>query len=244
MRQLVIDIETVPHVAYTWDLWRANIPAAQIIEPSHVICFAAKWVGEPGIFFKSEFHDGREVMVKTAWELLNEADSAIHYNGESFDIPKLNREFQLASLGPPAPYKQVDLLKVARKQFSFASNKLDFVSKELGSGAKLTHEGWPLWAKCIAGDASAWARMRRYNKQDVRITERVYRRLLPWIPGLPSFGAFTGEDVCPACGSGSLVRQGHAFTRTGRYQRYQCADCGHWSRATRRDAGTQITEAA
>ena len=43
---LVIDIETSPNVVYAWGLWDQNIGISQVIEPSRVLCFAAKWVGQ------------------------------------------------------------------------------------------------------------------------------------------------------------------------------------------------------
>lgn len=244
MRILTIDIETIPNKVWSWELYKAFIGPEQVIEPGRVICFSAKWLDDDVTMFSSEYRAERSLMVAKAWKLLGEADAVIHYNGTTFDVPKLNREFELYHLGPPPPYKQIDLLQTARKVFSLSSNKLGYVVKEFGVGEKVANEGWPLWQACIDGDADAWERMERYNRGDVIATEALYRRWLPWIPSVPSFGAFTGTDVCPACGSTELVRQGYAMTRTGRYQRYQCPQCGKWSRATRRESGTKITEVA
>ena len=33
---------------------------------------------------------------------------------------------------PPMPYKTIDTLKVARKEFAFSSNKQDYITKFLG----------------------------------------------------------------------------------------------------------------
>jgi DNA polymerase elongation subunit (family B) len=239
---LCLDIETAPHIVMTFELWKANIPADHIIEPSRMICWAAKWVGGDRIFFKSEFHNTREDMVMALWELLNEADAVLHYNGQAFDMPKINTAFALYDLEPPSPYKQIDLYQTARRVFSFASNKLDYLTKTLGVGAKVKHEGFDLWVKCMDSDPAAWKKMRKYNKGDVKITEALYWYLLPWIPGLPNNGAMSGTDVCPTpnCTGGSLIREGYSYTISGKYQRYHCSKCGRWSRASRRIAGTGI----
>jgi DNA polymerase elongation subunit (family B) len=235
-RILVLDIETSPNLAWVWGLWQQNVALNQLEQTGNVISFAAKWHGEKGIQFYSDHHDGHEAMVRAAWDLLDEADIVVHYNGTSFDIPHLNREFALAGFKPPKPYKQVDLLQVARKQFRFASNKLDHVSRELGVGGKVQTGGFDLWLACLAGDDLAWAKMRRYNINDVKITEKVYDALLPWITNHPHVGLYgdTTGDCCGRCGGTVLVRRGYAYTPLGKFQIYRCKGCGGWSRGRSR----------
>lgn len=244
MRILAIDIETQPNLAYVWGLWDQNVGLNQIVESGQMMCWVAKWIGEPKIEFRSTHHDGQQKMILRAWHLLDEADVVMHYNGKRFDVPWLNREFMRLSLDPPSPFKQIDLLQVARREFQFPSNKLAYVAKALGLDGKVEHSGFDLWVKCMADDRAAWKQMREYNIRDVTLLEELYERLRPWIRSHPSHGAFSGTDVCPACGSGNLVHRGFAFLKTGRYQRYQCGDCSRWSRSTRREVGgkTTITE--
>ena len=42
--------------------------------------------------------------------------------------------------------------------------------------------------------------------------------------------ALFAESVCVNCGSLNLQKRGSARTKTMEYQRYQCSDCGAWSR--------------
>lgn len=235
MKVLVLDIETRPNLAYVWGLWNQNVAVGQIAEATEMICWSAKWVGKHRVVFRSTYHDGRETMVRDLWGLLDEADAIIHYNGRSFDVPHANREFVELGLSPPSPYKQIDLLRAIKKQFRFPSNKLEYVADTLDIGAKLKHEGFDLWRRCMAGEESAWKLMRQYNINDVALTELLYERILPWIPGIPSHAAFAQERVCPACGSGNLHSRGtgYAYTQQSRYRRYQCQDCGKWSRDTK-----------
>jgi hypothetical protein len=245
MRRLLIDIETSPNLAHVWDLWNQNVGLSQLIETGEMLCFGAKWYGEPGeTEFYSTWDDGHQIMVACAYTLLDQADAVIHYNGRKFDVPWLNRGFLEYGWPPPAPYKQIDLLDTVKKQFRFPSNKLDYVANRLGVGSKVHHEGHDLWVKVMQGDPEARQRFREYNVQDVELLGPLYERLQPWIPSHPSVAALEGRDVCPACGSDSLIKQGYAYIKTGTYQRYVCQVCGKWSRSTKRSSGTSITEVA
>lgn len=235
MRRLTLDIETSPNVAHVWALWQQNVSLSQLQSSTQVIAFAAKWYGEKKVEFRSDFHDGHETLVNRAYDLMDEADAIIHYNGNSFDIPHLKREFVEAGFVPPSPHKDIDLCRVVKRQFRFPSNKLDYVSRALGLAGKVSHTGHDLWVRCLNGDEDAWKLMRKYNIGDVRLTEELYERLLPWIPNHPHFGLYaegdeTETDACQNCGSSNLTRQGYSLTQLGKYQRFQCGDCGTWSR--------------
>lgn len=230
---LVFDLETFPHEAYVWSLWRQNISLSQIVKPGGVFAFAAKWVGQKDVMFFSDHEHGHEGMVAAAHRLLSEADIVVSYNGISFDTTKIQTEFLLAGLTPPRPYKQIDLLRVVRKQFAFASNKLDFVSQQLGLGHKTHHEGFDLWVKCMAGDERAWKKMATYAKQDVKLTEKLYHYLTPWLTSVPHLGQMEGiEHSCPYCGGAKLRRDGTAHAFVTSYRLYECLNCHAWVRGT------------
>lgn len=232
MRLATTDLETSPSIADVWGLWQNNVSLNQLREATKVISFAWKWEDSNKVLFYSGHHDGHEAMVQAAWNLLNEADVIVHYNGRSFDVKHFNREFVEAGLNPPSPYKQIDLMLAVKKQFRFLSNKLQHVSTQLGLEGKKQHSGHELWVKCMAGDDKAWSLMRAYNKQDVVLTEKLYHRILPWIPSHPHLGLYSNceHDVCGKCGGTNLRREGYAYTTLGKFQQYQCKDCGGWSR--------------
>lgn len=237
MKILVLDLETRPSMGYVWSLWDQNVSLSQLVEVGEVICFAAKWLDQKKVHFKSVYHHSKDEMIHTAWELMDEADAIIHYNGRAFDIKHLNREFLLAGLTPPSPHKDIDLLTVARGRFKFVSNKLEHVADQLGLGGKTGHSGFQLWIDCMANDRSAWAKMKEYNINDVILTEKVYRVLLPWIKSHPSVPLHNGSEWsdCPNCGSADIQRRGYAYTAMSRYQRIVCKTCGTWSRIGKRD---------
>jgi hypothetical protein len=242
-RVLLLDIETSPLIVYTWGLWKQNVGLNQILEPTRMLCFAAKWLGEKGTYFFSEHTDGRDLMVAQAHALLDQADVVVHYYGSRFDVPHLNREFLEAGMTPPSPYRQVDLKFAVSKRFKLPSNKLQFVSQVLNLDGKVSHEGFDLWRKCLNGDPAAWQRMETYNRRDVTLLEEVYETLLPWIPGLPNRHLY-GGDGCPACGADDMVETGVYRTQLSAYPRYRCVACGGWSRGSKRISGVTIQEAA
>jgi hypothetical protein len=179
-------------------------------------------------------------MVGAIHELWSAADVLVHYNGDSFDLKHLRREFLLADLRPPSPVQSVDLLKVVKKEFRFISNKLDHVAQQLGLGAKVSHEGHKLWIQCLQGDPKAWGRMKRYCVQDVNLTDSLHDRLAPWHSGHPHAGLIDGKggQTC-RCGSADIQWRGWAHTATSSYRRFQCMTCGGWGRAVKREAGSE-----
>lgn len=253
----MLDIETTPHTVHTWGLFNQTVGLSQLVEPTRLLCAAAKWVGERKVHFAvgeewygkvlDESHTG----LLGLWQLLDEADAVITYNGDRFDIPHLNREFVLAGMGMPAPFASIDLLKTMRRQFRFASNKLDHVAQQLGAGGKVKHPGFQLWLDCMAGDEKAWRTMRRYNVGDVRITEKSYLIVRGWIKSHPTVQLFdttsqptdsaaTATSNCPTCGSTKVQSRGTARTVVSTFQRFQCTKCGRWFRGSKRIDFTNV----
>jgi len=226
---LYLDIETAPTLAYTWSLFPKYIAIGDVQEPGYTLCWAAKWEGERSVEFGKI---GDKDFLTRIHDLLDEADAIVHYNGTRFDMPTLNREFVLAGMPPPSHYHQIDLLKTVRKQFRFQSNKLDFVAQQLGIGCKTHHKGMALWYGVMAGNAKDMKVMEKYNRQDVQLTQKLYKRLLPWIHNHPNVGMWVEDPrnpVCPNCGSQNLHKKGRQYnTKSASYDRYKCLNskCG------------------
>lgn len=238
MRVLLWDIETSPNVGYHWGLFDQNIGLSQVVEPGRVIVVGYKWLGE-GKTAKavSEHFDGREAMLQKVWELLDEADALISWNGASFDTKTMAKEFFLSGMTPPSPAKEIDLMRAAKRRFRLMSNKLEYVASALGLEGKRKHEGFGLWRRCLEGDEAAWREMIRYCKQDVVTLEPIFERMRGWIPSLPSPALYDGGDErCAGCGGTNLEKRGFAYTALGRFQQYRCRTegCGRWSRSGKR----------
>ena len=113
MKILHIDIEVAPNLGTIWGIFNQNIGINQLMETSYILCYAAKWHGKQGMIFDREKYNNKtDQFLLGIWELLDEADMVVHYNGARFDIPIINREFLLYDILPPSPFKQVDLYQV------------------------------------------------------------------------------------------------------------------------------------
>lgn len=241
MRTLILDIETSPNVAHVWSLFNENISLDQLQEPSFTLCWAAKWRGSKRTFF-CNYHDPE--MLGAIWDLMNEADVVVHYNGDKFDIPVLNKEFLLAGMDPPSPYHSLDLYKTVKKKFRFSSLKLKHVAEQLNLTNKVQHEGHNLWVGVLNNDDKSWRKMKKYNIGDVIATEELLERIYPWIDTVPNQNLYVDISVdtplCPGCGGDVLQRRGFSYTRLGKYQRFLCIRCGRWSRGSKRISGTEL----
>ena len=228
MKVLHLDIETAPTNVYTWSLWPKFVNPSDVQEAGYTLCWSAMWEGDRTVMYGSITEDGS--FIDKVWQLLDEADAVVHYNGSKFDIPTLNKEFLLRGLPPPSHFHQIDLLRTVRKQFRFESNKLDYVCQRLGIGAKTQHKGMALWYGCMDGDPVSWRIMERYNKQDVKLLRKLYRFLLPWIHNHPNVGMWVDDPkkpTCSNCGSQNVHKKGTQYnTKAASYDRYKCNTCG------------------
>lgn len=230
MKILFLDIETMPNLVWGFGLFDQNFSLEQVKEPGWVACFSAQWLGEKRTQFYSEYHEGGRAMVyQKAWELFDEADVVVTFNGDAFDIKHLNWEFMQAGLGVPAPFISVDLRKTIRARFRPMSGKLQHIVQQLDIGTKVDHDGFPLWRGWMEGDPKHIRLMERYAKRDTALLIPLFEALRPWIPQLPNKALFDemGGDRC-RCGSDDLEKRGFTYTPTAKRQRYKCNTCGTW----------------
>jgi hypothetical protein len=243
VKVLYIDIETYPARSYHWGMHKQNIGVKQVIEADQVCCFAAKWRGKRTMYFHSEWVDGYRGMVEAAHSLLDEADVVAHWNGKRFDVPHLNRAFSECDITPPSPFKQLDLMLLGKRRFRFLSNKLAHVSQQLGFAGKLDTD-FQLWLDCMNGDPAGYRKMERYNRRDTRLLEQIHTKWLPWIDGDVNANLFSAGGCCASCESMDVIRNGHAYTTLGKYQRYLCKRCGLHMRGRKRIDGADLRAAA
>jgi DNA polymerase elongation subunit (family B) len=237
-RLLVLDIETFPNLGYHWGLWQQNIGAMdQLVTPGRMLCFGAKWHGERRKVFRSEYHHSRTEMLETIRDLMDEADAIVGWNSQRFDRPWVNAELDKEGFHTPAPSRDIDLMKVAKKNLRLPSYKLDYVAqRHYGLPGKVVHQGFTLWTGVVSEDpvvkARSWRKMRQYQLGDIDVTDAVLERMKPWVTGLPNPALFAEDGTLTGCGCGStdLQKRGYARTSARVYQRYQCQGCGTWLR--------------
>lgn len=232
IRLLALDIETGPAQVWTFGLFKPYLSDKHVITSSRMICFTAQWVEEgvehPVLFFSEHSH-GRKQMLDAIWELLNECDAVITYNGKTFDIPWITGELSLDGYTPPKPYHHIDLFQVIKSSTYLLTKKLDYVAHRYLDDSKVTHEGIQLWIGCMNGDAESWQRMEEYARKDTALLGPLYFKLRPWIRVHPNVNLYTDKPealACDRCTSTNLKKNGFRLTATKRFQVYACKDCG------------------
>lgn len=222
------DIETSLMTVYTFSLWPKYIPIEDVIEDWKILCICYAWGDE-----KPQRIVGTEKSILRKFSrVLNKADVVVYHNGDKFDMKRVRARLLAHGLAPTKPFTAgdtIDTLKVAKKEFGFSSNKLDFIVHNLlGIGQKL-RTNKQLWIDCTNGCKEALTRMATYCEQDVVVLRDAYKRLQPFITNHHNMGHYSERPVCPNCGSEHVQKRGFKTTRVSKKQRYQCMDCGAWS---------------
>jgi DNA polymerase elongation subunit (family B) len=241
-RVLVYDIETAPILAHVWRIWEENVGLNQIVKDWHLLSWSAKWLGEKKILYADQrrvknIEDDKKILHEL-WQLIDAADIVITHNGKKFDQKKIQTRFLVHGMQPPSSVKHIDTLQIAKKHFSFTSNKLEYLARQLCNVRKSEHKEFPgfeLWKGVLAGNRNAWLEMERYNKQDVIVLEELYKKLAPWDP--TNFWIYQDERICK-CGSKDQKKNGWFYTAAAKFQRYKCQDCGYETRDAKSIATT------
>ena len=228
MRIAIFDIETSAIEGWTWGLWKQNVLG--IKRDWELLSFAFKELGKPGVTVYSRRTHTEQQLVAKLYKMYENYDFLVGHNGDDFDIPKIRAKFLEFGFLPPAPNKSIDTLKLARKYFQFSSNKLTDLCQKLSLGKKIETGGFDHWKKCMAGDVKAMLKMERYNKHDVVLTERLYKKLRPYILNQPGISLARTTGQCPHCQSTSYNKNGlqHAVGLNGVITRIRlkCKGCG------------------
>lgn len=246
---LLFDIETAPMEVYVWSLRQHGwIYPSNIIKDWSILTWSAKWLFSDQIFSArvsaeeaQQRKDGSVVM--ELWKLLDEADIIVAHNGAKFDVRRMNARFALNGMTPPMPYRIIDTLRVAKRQFDFSSFKLDYINQLFGLDQK-DHPGYDTWKLAVSGGRpadDALDSMRGYCDNDVRILEELYVQIRPWIKGHPNIGLYidTTGSACTNCGNTNLDWGGKYYTPAGRYLAFRCRNCGAVGRSRNTDISTE-----
>ena len=155
------------------------------------------------------------------------------HNCAAFDLPFITRRFFHHNLGPVPKVHIVDTLTMARETGRGLSNKLAYLTRtqEVAKSGHAKFPGMQLWMQYLAGNPEAYAEMENYNDLDIRSTEVLFDRLRPYsnvyIPGQREAAEKNDAPTC-FCGSSDLQSRGFYTSRSGKYRRYRCNQCGKW----------------
>lgn len=223
LKCLVLDIETRPHLAYTFDLKETTIPWQNVKEESCVIAWSAKELNAPANTIQyMDLRKGKYPIIddskilRPLHKLMEKADIIIGQNSKDFDVKRLNARFDLNGLKPLTHFKHYDLYLMSRQVAAYTSQKLEYVTEKLNVRyKKLQHKKFPgmsLWLQCLAGDVNAWNEMKTYNIHDVLSAEERCNLVRQWAPkAFPDLNA----EKCDSCGTVKVIK-------------LKCIDCGKW----------------
>lgn len=232
---LFYDIETAPLKAHLWSMWQQGVGLNQIETDWHMLSFCCKWAHSDEIFYYDQRHaenieDDYELVLKL-WHFLNEADVVVGHNSKRFDTKKANARFILNGLPKPSTFRQIDTLEIAKQQFGFSSNKLEYLTDNLCTeNKKSKHQKFPghtLWVECMKGNIEAWEEMEDYNRGDVLSLEELYNILSSWDNRLPNFDVYVDEVLDMS----EWEKCGFHYTNLGKYQRYRNKKTGQQRRS-------------
>lgn len=251
-RVLTLDLERLPG-RFTRDIWEGrDLARVNYLHPDRwdelpsTLCASWKWHGQRAVGFVAAWEDPDPFHVaRTMWQVIDEADVVVTYNGRRADLKWLRQDWAQADLPATTPYRDVDLFLVARREFAFESKSLAHLCQRLGLPGKHGRYNADEARAAAAGDGPERRRLVRYNKQDSRITESVFDRLRPYVRGI-NFGLYREDEArcCPSCGHDILEPAGFATTAVTRFPTFRCAACGSVSRGKHRAASVPLRQVA
>ena len=232
---LVIDIETAPVLGYVWGLWNNNVALNQIEKDWYILSYSYKWLGDDTVYYRDQrdvidIEDDRSLL-KDLWNVMSSADIIMAHNGRRFDNKKIRARMVLNGMTPPSSYRVIDTLEIAKQEFAFTSNKLEYLTDRLCvKNQKLKHKNYPgfeLWTACMKRDIKAFDEMKEYNIADVLALEELFYILAPWSHRLPSLDVYhlDGKNHC-YCGSTEFEHIGYHYTNVSIFNKYKCNNCG------------------
>lgn len=234
---LFLDTENAPNVAVTWGIHEQRISYKDIIH--HWFFISGQWswndskkINTVSILddekrFNENFRDDYHV-VKILRDLISEADILVGHNIKGHDLKKLQAKIIEHKLPPLKMPLIVDTLTWSR-QYGFTSRKLGDLCEKLDLTHKLSHEPG-LFLKAAMGDRIAIKKILKYGIGDIPTVRELYYRLRPYAPSHPNMNLYRGTNVdcCPKCSSDNFIAQGYKYTTCGKFQKFQCKECGSW----------------
>lgn len=245
-RRLIFDIEVSPNIGWFWKPEHyMRVHHDNIILEGGIICICYKWAGQEQVHALTwdDRHNERK-MLQEFIKVANKADELVTHNGDKFDIPWVRTRCLVNKVPMMPDYISIDTYKEAKHRFNFMSNKLSHIAKVCGLGQKMDTGGAVLWKRVLMGETelenkdfwkrlllgnnpAALKKMVDYCKQDVRLLEKVWDKMNPYLKSKSHFGDRTNS--CPECGSLHVTINQQRVTAAGsRRYTYQCQDCGKY----------------
>lgn len=235
-KRLFFDIETSPNIGFFWEAgYKKDIPYDNIIKERSIICICYKWEHSSKVYSITwDSKQSDKAMIKAFIRIANDADELVGHNSDRFDLKWIRTRCLFHGIPMLPEYTTVDTLKISKGKFRFNSNRLDYVAKYLGVGAKNNKSGFDLWKGVLMdNNKKALKDMVDYCKNDVIILENVFKRLNDHVKQKSHVGVIEGEYrwSCPKCGGNeNIQRSSERVSASGVVSYYLVHDkgkCGH-----------------
>lgn len=205
------------------------------------ICMGYKWNDEPVSIVKiSDYRGWRRLpveerdkyLVAEIRDIIAEADVLVGHYAKRFDHRFIQTRLLIHGLGPIPDTAHVDTWKIAKYQLACTSNRLKTLVERFDCENKKSKVNWKHWRRLLAHDQESIDIISDYCKDDVQATYDLVQKFLPIAKDIPNLNLLTGDPIllCSGCGSSKVTQRGYRHTKVHTYTRYQCQDCGRWSR--------------
>lgn len=222
----------------TWDIESTGLNATF----GTLLCIGYKWFGQKTVHLPSilDFQKGEtpdmlddHLLARHFAEVFDSADYHVTWYGDRFDLPLLRTKLLKYDEPPLNPIPSIDLWWTARKKFKLHNNRLATWQEYLETEHNKTPIHFGDWRRAAFGNKAAMNRVKLHCRMDVLSLEEVFVKFRPWLRNEPTRSWYTGDHglACQSCGSKRLTRQGYKKTKVGRFQQWQCQDCGKWMRS-------------
>ena len=234
LKILFMDLENIvqpQHIFHPGQRGKFGRAAGFCSDLSYILVFGYKWLGKPAQSIqmtKKQMKDSPFTdihFLDRAKEIMDQADVIVTWYGKGHDVPFLNSRLAKHGMFLDLNTKHIDLHSVAKRKLRLSSNRLDNVATFFGVENKMK-VSTKLWPDTWAGNHDSLLAMAEYCRQDVEVLAQVYEKMLGLGLGLPNVASHSGRAGCSSCGSMKLYGNGTRITKTKRYKRLRCADCG------------------
>ncbi len=232
---LIYDIEISPTLGWVYGQYDTNV--LKVEKQPLLMSISWKWLGDEGepqcmVISHKDAQNWNDIdLVMKMRQLFDEANLLVGHNIDRFDNRVMTGKFIDYGLKPPSPCKSWDTLKMARKH-KFGSNKLGDLGDRFGEGTKTKITHADVWYDLLFGSAKdskeASQLMKKYNIQDVALTEKIFYHLMPYYQTGMTLGRLIGHQWVCDCGCSEGQFHGSGFDPVGKYRRWQCNNCGKW----------------
>ena len=218
----------------SWDIEASNLAADFGI----VLCVGFKEVskGKPEVLNILDY-PGKDLiaqernLLKDVSKRLLDSDVWLTHFGTYYDVPFVNTRLLYHNLPIlPPNYAHIDTWKISKNRLKMRNNRLITISEFLGTNEEKNAIKPEQWIRALGGHRPSMDYIVEHCRRDVVVLEQAYNRLRPLVLDHPNRGLVDARGGCGVCGKKALQKRGFHITRTRKYQRFQCSECGAWSK--------------